>query len=220
MPIEQIRMVACDRDGVINPMVLKKWDWIPEQVDGIWDSPMRASELTLLPGVGQAIRRLNAVGIFVVVFSNQPHIARGKYPLETHWAIRHRLPQLLQEQGAWLDGFYYCLHDTKSTQHSDFRFVRECDCKKPGIGLLKRASEDFAIPPSQFVVIDDSVDGLESGERFGCLNLRVSNPDTEKWHGIGRKPQDWNSIRPTVVVKDLQEAVRTLLFLIKFSTLT
>ncbi|MBI2588256.1 HAD-IIIA family hydrolase [Candidatus Berkelbacteria bacterium] len=208
---EPIRIVACDRDGVINPMVFKKWSWIPEQIDGIWDSPMEASELILLPEAGQAIRRLNEAGIFVVLFSDQPHIGRGKYPLRTHWAIRHRLPQLLQEHRAWLDGFYYCLHTTIPTPYSDHRFVKECDCQKPGTGSLKRASEDFVIPFSQFLVIDDSVAGIKAGQQFGCRTILISNPDTEKWHGIGRHPPDWNSIKPTVVKGSLQNAVDWIL---------
>lgn len=64
--------VFLDRDGVINPYVYN-----PEF--GTVDSPSNPDEFQLNPGVREAIDALRAMGFLIIVVSNQPGIAKGKF---------------------------------------------------------------------------------------------------------------------------------------------
>lgn len=60
------------------------------------------------------------------------------------------MEMLLGQDGAYLDGIYFCLH------HPDKGFVgerpeykMECECRKPKPGLLLKAAQDFNIDITQ-----------------------------------------------------------------------
>src|SRR5450759_3366685 len=93
------RAVFVDRDGVINELVPSS--------EGP-DSPRSVEEFKLLAAVGDAIRRLNELGLPVVLVSNQPGAAKGKYPATNLQAMTDRMNAALAEQNASLQGIYYC----------------------------------------------------------------------------------------------------------------
>ena len=81
--------VFLDRDGVLN-------------IEAGYIH--KVEDLHLIPGVAAAVRRLNDLGIFSCLISNQSGPARGYYPLDHVEALHRRLCQLLQaEAGARLD---------------------------------------------------------------------------------------------------------------------
>src|SRR2546428_3342613 len=75
-PRSMARAVFVDRDGTIL------------EDPGFLHQPGRAR---LLPGAGEAIRRLNAAGFLVVTVSNQSGIARGLYDVAAYHAVQRRL---------------------------------------------------------------------------------------------------------------------------------
>ena len=88
------RAVFLDRDGVLNIEV----GYIH-----------KVEDLNLIPGIAQAVRRLNDQQIFCCLVSNQSGPARGYYPVSHVEALHKRLCQLLEnEAGAKLDDLYYC----------------------------------------------------------------------------------------------------------------
>jgi D-glycero-D-manno-heptose 1,7-bisphosphate phosphatase len=95
--------IFLDLDGVINEMVYN-----PEF--GLVDSPANTKEFILLPSVGNAIRKLNQMGLLVIVVSNQPGVAKGRYSLALHNAMTEKMHLELTQAGAKLDAFYYCLY--------------------------------------------------------------------------------------------------------------
>ncbi len=109
-----------DRDGVLN-------EKMPEgRYVESW------SDFHLLPGVAEAIGRLNRAGLRVVVVSNQRGIALGRYLAADVEAIHSSLQDLLKAHGAHVDGFYFCPHDKG-----------QCNCRKPLPGLFQQAAADF-----------------------------------------------------------------------------
>src|SRR5216684_4344321 len=101
------RAVFLDRDGVINPYV-----YHPEF--GTMDSPTRASEFSLLDGVGEAIARLNQLGLMIVVVSNQPGIAKRKFTSSHLDAITTKMHTSVRSVGGKIDAVYYCRHHPES----------------------------------------------------------------------------------------------------------
>ena len=156
------RAVFLDRDGVINAAVVT-----PQGLD----SPRSVDELTLLPGVGAAIRALKGNGMLVIVVSNQPGIAKGKLERDALDAITESLSAQLRAEGAVLDGIYYCLHHPDAVRH-DYRVA--CDCRKPKPGLLLQAASDMNVDLSASFMVGDQARDMSAGKAAGCTTVLVS----------------------------------------------
>lgn len=138
-----------DRDGVIN-------------VDPV-EFVTKPEELQLLPSSAEAIARFNALGVPVIVCSNQSGVAKGLYSLETLERISQRLQEMLREYGARIDAFYYCPHDDADG----------CDCRKPKPGLLLRAAREHAIALEKSVFVGDSWRDIIAGRAAGAKTVLV-----------------------------------------------
>ena len=138
-----------DRDGVIN-------------VDPV-EFVTKPEELHLLPCSAEAIARFNALGVPVIVCSNQSGVAKGLYTLEVLEQISERLQQMLGQYGAHVDAFYYCPHDDADG----------CDCRKPKPGLLLRAAREHAIALEKSVFVGDSWRDIIAGRTAGVKTVLV-----------------------------------------------
>jgi D-glycero-D-manno-heptose 1,7-bisphosphate phosphatase len=153
----RIETVFLDRDGVINRKM-------PEgQYVRCWN------DFEILPGVADAVSRLNHAGLRVIVVSNQRGIALGLYTPEDVNAIHEGLQQILRQRGARVDRFYICPHDRGG-----------CDCRKPLTGMFRRAQADFpSVKADTSVMVGDSISDVEFGRRVGMCTIRiVSGPET------------------------------------------
>jgi len=144
-----LRTVFLDRDGVLNRKM-------PEgRYVASW------SDFQPLPGVPQAIARLNRAGLRVIVVSNQRGIALGVYTSEDVRKIHAALQSWLQSQGAHIDAFYFCPHD-----------LRQCNCRKPLPGLFHQAGAEFPeIDPASSIMIGDSLSDIQFAHRLGMSAL-------------------------------------------------
>lgn len=151
--------VFLDRDGVVN-------EKMPE---GRYVT--RWEEFHLLPGVAEAIARLNRTGRRVIVVSNQRGVALGLYTAADVEAIHARLQQELAGQGAHVDAFYFCPHDTSG-----------CDCRKPLPGMFYAAQRAFSgIEAPTSVMIGDSAVDVEFGRRLGMRTIFIDgDPERQK----------------------------------------
>lgn len=176
--------VFLDRDGVIN-------------VDPV-EFVTRPEELQLIPSSAEAIARLNATGVPVIVCSNQSGVAKALYTLETLEQISERLQEMLHEYGAHIDAFYYCPHDDADG----------CDCRKPKPGLLLRAAREHAIALDRSVFVGDSWRDIVAGRAAGVKTVLVLSGHV--------KPEMLNSPEmqnhaPDHVAPDLQGATEWIL---------
>ncbi len=133
--------VFLDRDGVINRALVR---------DNKPFSPGRISQVEVLPGVPEALRRLRAAGYALIVVTNQPDVARGKQTREGVQAIHDYLATLVD-----VDEFRVCFHDDADG----------CPCRKPKPGLLT-AAPAHALERS--IVVGDRWRDIEAGRRAGC----------------------------------------------------
>src|SRR6266702_3801807 len=146
------RAAFLDRDGVINAAVATPLG--P-------DSPRSVAEFKLLPGVAGAIKTLNGLGLPVVVVSNQPRIAKGKFAAESLQAMTDRMNATLERNGASLDGIYYCLHHPDAVVRT-YRMI--CDCRKPKPGLLTKAAEQMDLALAGSYMVGDQVRDMVAGK--------------------------------------------------------
>jgi len=159
------RAVFLDRDGVINEIV-----YFPEF--GVLDSPLNPRQFRLLPGVAEAIRTINRLGLKVIVASNQPGIAKGKMTEKVFERVRLKMKRLLKQRGAYIDAEYYCFHHPSA---KDAKYRDNCDCRKPKPGLILRAAKDFGLNLSECYVVGDSLTDIKAGRAVGCRTLLIGN---------------------------------------------
>ena len=151
--------VFLDRDGTLN-----------EEVGFL----ARHEQLALLPGAGDALRRLRQAGYRLVVITNQPVIARGEASEDDVAAIHRKLEWELGKARAFVDGIYLCPH------HPDAGFPGErgelkgpCDCRKPGGALVDRACRDHGIDLARSWMIGDRTADIEMARRKGLRSVLV-----------------------------------------------
>ena len=129
--------VFLDRDGTVNVEV--NYVRTPEQ-------------LALLPGVPEALQRLNRSGHLAVIVTNQSVVARGDVTFAGLKRIHTRLTHLLGARHAYVDRIYVCPH------HPDRGFPGEvaelkivCSCRKPATGMVDDACRDLQIDRARVV---------------------------------------------------------------------
>jgi histidinol-phosphate phosphatase family protein len=154
---------------------------------------MRSPEqFELLPGAAEGIKKLNELGVKVIVVTNQSGIARGYFTHETLQKIHERMVEELSRRGARIDGIYYCPH------HPDER----CSCRKPKIGLLEKAAVDFNLDLKGCFVVGDRKLDLDTAKNAGCIGILVRSSETEE------------GLRAQYEVKNLVEAAELIEFLL------
>ncbi len=186
-----MRGVFLDRDGVINALV-----YHPEA--GVIDSPSTPAQFRLLPRVPQAIRRLNDLGLRVVVVSNQPGIAKGRFGTKTLKTFERKMLAGIAAAGARIDWIYYCLHHPEAKVKA---LRKNCHCRKPKIGMLERAALELDLPLRQFYMIGDGLPDMMAGARAGCRTIFVG-----RWKCEICQYMEPPGLRPDLVVKNLWEA--------------
>lgn len=146
-----LRTVFLDRDGILNRKM-------PEG-----EYVTRWEKFRVLPGVPEAVCRMNEAGVRVVVVSNQRGIARGLYTAADVETIHANFQQQLKGAGAHIDAFFFCPHDKG-----------QCNCRKPLPGLFEQAVEQFPeITASSSAMIGDSLSDIEFGRRLGIRTVFV-----------------------------------------------
>ena len=153
--------VFLDRDGTIN------------KYNGFVRTP---DEFELIPGVASAIRRLNESGYLVIVATNQPVIARGETTVEGLNEIHNKMETLLGNEGAYVDGIYYCPHHPHKGYEGEVPELKiECDCRKPKPGLLLKAASDFNIDLEKSYMIGDTSNDVLAGINAGCNTILLGD---------------------------------------------
>lgn len=154
--------------------------------------------LDLLPGVPEALRRLQAAGLALVVISNQSGVGRGLFSLEQAYETMAGVRILLRRHGVELDGIYFCPHQPDEG----------CACRKPGTALLERAAWDLGLSLRHSVMFGDRLLDVLTGQRAGGRGvlLRTGNAPEQEERAIPDLPRapDW-------VSDDLASAVDWLL---------
>jgi D-glycero-D-manno-heptose 1,7-bisphosphate phosphatase len=128
----------------------------------------KKEDLELLAGAAEAIKLANRHGFLVVVVTNQSGVARGLFTEEEVKTFNAQLAQILAEQEARIDAFYYCPHHPQALL-STYRKV--CDCRKPAPGLVLKAAREMGIDLSRSWTVGDNPRDVEAGRLAGCSTI-------------------------------------------------
>jgi len=149
------RAVFLDRDGTIN--VEKEY-------------LSRAEDFQLIPGVPQALKRLQEAGFLLVVVTNQSGIGRGYYDEAALEEVHRRMHRELAAYGVTIAACYFCPHHP---QHGIGEYRAECSCRKPLPGMLLQAAEELDIDLAASFMIGDKSADVEAGLKAGCSPILV-----------------------------------------------
>jgi D-glycero-D-manno-heptose 1,7-bisphosphate phosphatase len=173
--------VFIDRDGTL----IRDADYLADP-DGV----------ALLPGTLDALGRLRAAGYALVVVTNQSGIARGLYTLEDYHRVAARLDELLVAAGVPVDATYFCPH------HPDH--TGPCDCRKPDLGMYRRAAADLGLALQNSWYIGDKASDVLPAAATGGRGLLVRTGYGAATEVAGAVPHG------VVVVDDLAAAARQI----------
>jgi D-glycero-D-manno-heptose 1,7-bisphosphate phosphatase len=162
------KCVFLDRDGTLNRYV---------------GFLRNIEELELLPGVAEAVRKINESGYLAIVVTNQPVIARGEVTVPELRLIHDKLETLLGQEGAYIDGLYYCPHHPHKGYEGEIPELKfDCECRKPKAGMLHQAAKDFNIDLAASYMVGDSDSDVQCGIQGGCRSVLLTEEDAEGMH--------------------------------------
>ncbi len=181
------RAVFFDRDGTICRDLVYLSD--PDRLE-------------LLPGVTDALRRLQAADFLLIIVTNQSGIARGYMTEGTLARIHDRLHELLGDQGIRITAIYHCPHLPDGSRPE---YRQSCSCRKPEPGMLLRAAHEHGIDLARSFMVGDKLSDIQAGKRAGCRSLWLQ-PELSIAPVVHLTPDC-----PDAVVADLTAAVDWIL---------
>lgn len=148
-----------DRDGIVNKMILYEYGW---------DSPQKPEDVRLTKGIEDAILWANKNKVLVIEITNQPGVAKGKMSLNLNNLIEKIVQDSLKEKKVNINKVYTCLHHPHAVIN---KYRKECNCRKPKIGLLLKAAKENNVDLKRSVFLGDSTSDIEAGNSAGCKTI-------------------------------------------------
>ena len=184
------KAIFLDRDGVLNEF---------------GDFVTKPEMLKMKKEAAEAVRLINQSGYLAIVITNQPIVARGQTDIHTLLQIHGRLHFLLGINGAVLDDLYFCPHfPVAEGEHPNMKYVQQCSCRKPGIGLFLQAAARYNIDLSKSWMIGDTTQDVQAGINAGCHTALVLSGDPNP----RKKCPD---AKPDIECQTLLEALKPIL---------
>ena len=151
----------------------------------------RVEDLRLFPFTRSAVAELKTRGFLIIVVTNQSGIGRDIFD-ET---AMHSIHESIQENLAGaIDAFYFCPHLP----------CDGCNCRKPGLGMIESAMEDFDIDLEGSWMVGDKKSDVELGRNAGLKSALVLT-------GYGQQHKSLLENLPEAIEADLGEAAKHII---------
>lgn len=151
----------------------------------------RIEDLRFFSFTEEAVALLKKNGFLVIVITNQSGIGRGIFGAAAMHAIHDEVQKKL---GGKIDAFYFCPH----------RPADNCACRKPKLGMIEKAKENFEIDFENSWIVGDKTIDVETGFNAGLKTALVLT-------GYGQKSAADLDGKPDLIAENLLEAVRAIL---------
>ena len=141
----------------------------------------RIEDLKVLPDVSHTLKKLQDRGYLLIVISNQAGVARGYFGEEDVKVFHQELARRVEaESGAKIDAFYFCPHHPQGTIAA---YTQNCECRKPGIALLKQAGRDFVIDWDKSFFVGDRSSDIDC-----AINAKIRGFQIESGYDMHKEP--------------------------------
>ena len=150
MPKRRYRSaVFFDRDGTLN-------------VDAGYTH--RTEDLEFLPGAVAAVKRINDLGRFVFLVTNQAGVAKGHFREADVLTFHAEFQRRLRSAGAHLDDIRYCPYHPDGTVSS---YNRTSGCRKPAPGMFLDLMSAWPVVAEESIVIGDKQSDIDAAQACG-----------------------------------------------------
>ncbi len=130
----------------------------------------RPEQLRLIEGAADAMARLSAAGLPLIVVTNQSGIGRGMFSEADFARITARLDEMLAAQGVTLTATYHC---------PDAPDVPEAEsCRKPNDRMHQRAAREHDLDLRQSFYIGDKWRDVVPAVTHEAMGILVPTADT------------------------------------------
>ncbi|MDE7307054.1 MAG: HAD-IIIA family hydrolase [Lachnospiraceae bacterium] len=144
--------VFLDRDGVLS---VEKGYIISHQ------------QLEIFQYSSKAVQLIHKAGYYAIVVTNQSAVARGT--LEEKELLK--MNEILIEKTK-IDAVYYCPHYVNGVIR---KYSFNCDCRKPKIGMIQKACEDFDIDMQKSFMVGDRASDIILGNNVGIYTVLLES---------------------------------------------
>lgn len=183
------KCIFLDRDGTIT------------KLNGLVD---REDKLELIDYAFDAIRMINLSEYLAILVTNQSVVARGMCTIEEVKYIHKKLETLLGEKGIYLDDIIFCPHHPdKGFPEENPIYKVECNCRKPGIGMLETMRDKYHISLEESWIVGDTTVDIMTGKYAGMKTALVLT-------GEQGKDAKYN-VKPDIISNTIQSAVEQIL---------
>ncbi|MEK4229601.1 D-glycero-alpha-D-manno-heptose-1,7-bisphosphate 7-phosphatase [Solibacillus sp. FSL H8-0538] len=148
--------VFLDRDGVINEVLTDRVKFVN-----------KPSDLYFLPGVPEAIKKLNAYFDFIFVVTNQGGVGLGFMKESQLINIHTHMITELKKSEATIHDVAYCPHKPKAS----------CACRKPKSKLITDLSEKYNVDLSKSYMVGDTDTDIIAGKKAGTKSVFLGESD-------------------------------------------
>ncbi len=145
------RAVFVDRDGTI----VGERHYLADPAD-----------VALVPGAPEALLRMRAAGLALVLVTNQSGIGRGLYGLEDYLRVKAEVDRQLAHAGVVMDGTYYC---PDAPGMADL----EATCRKPSPVMYRKAAVDLGLETRDSYYVGDKMSDVLPAGVFGGTGILV-----------------------------------------------
>ncbi len=130
----------------------------------------RLDDLEWFPYTLDAIRLLNRADFLVFVVSNQGGVGLGLYPEDFVRTTHEVMNATVVDAGGRVDGWFYCPHHPRAVIDS---LRVDCDCRKPGPGMVRQAQQRYAIDLGRSFTVGDKVADVGLARTVGARGVLV-----------------------------------------------
>jgi D-glycero-D-manno-heptose 1,7-bisphosphate phosphatase len=160
-PAAERRAVFVDKDGTLVHDV-------PYNVD--------PEQLRFTPSALAGLRALADAGFAIIVVTNQPGLATGRFSRRQFAALEAALCRRVQDEGGVeITAVYCCPHAPGPGG------TLACLCRKPAPGLLRQAARAHRLDLARCWIVGDILDDVEAGHRAGCRSVLLDVGNETEW---------------------------------------
>ena len=137
----------------------------------------RVEDMRVIAGAPAAIARCNALGIPVVVVTNQAGIGRGYYGWAEFQAVQDAIAAELRAVGAHLDAVLACAYHGEGRQPLR---VADHPWRKPNPGMILEAAKRLQVDLARSWIVGDRAHDLAAGAAAGLAGgtlLAADDPE-------------------------------------------
>lgn len=157
----------------VNPTPPRRAVFIDKDGTLVHDLPYNVDPtlLCFTPHALQALRQLAQAGWLLILVSNQPGVAEGRFSATALQRLGEALHRRLVREGVHLAGLHFCPHARDAG----------CACRKPAPGLLHEAARAYGIDLAASWMVGDILDDVEAGHRAGCRSVLLDVGNETVW---------------------------------------